>query len=461
MWRAFGADLTVSDGAAMTKLGHVSKACVIGGALVCGLAAATRAQAGAFGVREQSAYFLGSTFAGSAAGNDISSMFWNSAAAASRSGCNFSANLTAVFGRADETAQAGLFVTGAPPIAPGLTPTSTDVGTSAVVPSSYATCQITERLYAGLGVNGPFGFLTKPDASWAGSPIAVTSKIFSTDFNPTVAYKLTPELTIGVGLQVEYIYLKLNHGPFNTVLGSPLTGSRGYEADDWGFGATAGLLWQPTRATSIGLGYRSAVGVDVSGDYAKTPGLLTGPAISTSATASLMLPDEVTLSMRQSVAPQLALLGTIEWQNWSRVQNVTATSAGCTGGACEVLNLNYRDGWFYSIGAEYAYRPGLTLRTGIAYETSPIQDSTRDILLPDSDRIHVGVGASYAYSDRVTVDVGYSHLFFQDGSFCIANAALNRGTSHCTAATPAGAVLLSGKADVSTDLLAFGLKYKF
>jgi long-chain fatty acid transport protein len=60
-------------------------------------------------------------------------------------------------------------------------------------------------------------------------------------------------------------------------------------------------------------------------------------------------------------------------------------------------------------------------------------------------RVHLGVGASYKYSDRVTVDVGYSHLFFQDGPFCIANAALNGGSSHCTAATPAAAVLLSGK----------------
>ena len=143
------------------------------------------------------------------------------------------------------------------------------------------------------------------------------------------------------------------------------------------------------------------------------------------------------------------------------MKNVTATGAGCAGGVCEVLNLNYRDGWFYSIGAEYAYNPWLTLRTGIAYETSPIRDSTRDILLPDSNRIHLGAGASYKYSDQVTVDIGYSHLFFQDGPYCIASAALNGGTSHCTAATPAGAVLLSGKADVSTDLLAFGLKYKF
>jgi long-chain fatty acid transport protein len=431
----------------------------MGGAYVCGLATAPEAQAGAFAVREQSAYFLGSAFAGSAAGDDVSSMFWNSAAAASRPGCNLSANLTAVFGSADESAHAGLFVTGAPPIAPGLTPTSTNVGSSSVVPSSYGTCQLTERLYAGLGVNAPFGFLTKPDLNWAGSPIANTSKIFSTDFNPTLAYRLTPEITIGAGLQIEYFYIKLNHGSFDTVLGTPLIGSRAYEADDWAVGATAGVLWTPTQATSIGLGYRSAVGVDVSGDYVRTPGLQAPPAVSTSAAASVTLPDEITLSIRQNVWSHLAVLATVEWQNWSRAQNVTAMSTGCAGGVCEVLNLNYRDGWFYSIGAEYAYSPWLKLRTGLAFETSPIKDSTRDILLPDSNRIHLSLGASYRYSDHVTVDFGYAHIFFENGSFCIANP--SGGSSHCTAATAPGTVLLSGKADVETDLIAVGLKYKF
>jgi len=124
-----------------------------------------------------------------------------------------------------------------------------------------------------------------------------------------------------------------------------------------------------------------------------------------------------------------------------------------------VLNLNYRDGWFYSIGAEYAYSPWLKLRTGLAFETSPIKDSTRDILLPDSNRIHLSLGASYRYSDHVTVDFGYAHIFFENGSFCIANP--SGGSSHCTAATAPGTVLLSGKADVETDLIAVGLKYKF
>jgi long-chain fatty acid transport protein len=402
------------------------------------------AHAGGFGVREQSAYFLGSAFAGSAAGTDISSMFWNSAAAASKTGCNSSSNVTAVFGSAQETAQAGLFVTAAPGVA-----TSADVGTSAIVPSSYSTCQLTANLYAGLGMNAPFGVATKPDnAAWAGSPIGITSKIFSFDINPTLAYKLTPELTIGVGLQIEYLSLRLTHGSFGALP------SRSYDALDWGFGATAGVLWQPSRATSIGLGYRSAVDVDVSGPY------LHGP-ISTNATTKITLPDEVTLSARHSLTSQLALLGTIEWQNWSRVQNVTAAGSGCAGSTCETLNLNYRDGWFYSVGLEYAYNRSLLVRTGIGYETSPIQDSTRDILLPDSNRIHLSVGASYKVSNHVTADIGYSHLFFQDASFCIANPAVNGGSSHCNATTLPGAVLLSGKADISTDLLAFGLKYRF
>ena len=38
------------------------------------------ASAGGFAVREQSSSFLGTSFAGNAAGGDMSSMYWNSAA---------------------------------------------------------------------------------------------------------------------------------------------------------------------------------------------------------------------------------------------------------------------------------------------------------------------------------------------------------------------------------------------
>src|SRR5215467_14476109 len=123
----------------------LSSAMIVAAALGAGAASA-----GGFGVREQSVYFMGSAFAGSAAGTDISSMFWNSAATAAKTGCNSSSNMTVIFGRAEESGQAGLFVTGA------TVRTSTDVGSDAAVPSSFTTCQLTDQLYVGLGMNAPF-----------------------------------------------------------------------------------------------------------------------------------------------------------------------------------------------------------------------------------------------------------------------------------------------------------------
>ena len=165
------------------------------------------------------------------------------------------------------------------------------------------------------------------------------------------------------------------------------------------------MLWQPLPGTSVGLGYRSAVGIDVGGWFRRDASVTSGPAVSTHAEAGLTLPKEVTLSFRQAVAPKWTVLGTVEWTNWSRLGDVAATGSGCgPTRVCEVLNLNYRNGWFYSIGAEYAYTPGLTLRAGVAYETSPITDRTRDILVSDSNRVFLSAGASYQYSEQIILD---------------------------------------------------------
>jgi long-chain fatty acid transport protein len=424
------------------------------GAALCGLGAAVTAEpalAGGFSVREQSTTYLGTAFAGAAAGGDISGIFWNSATTGVLPGCNSSSSYSAILGTSDETARSGVFVTAAPGA-----PRSTDVGSDSVVPASYLTCQLSDKLYAGLALNSQFGLLTKPDdLNWAGAPIAVTSKVFSANLNPTLAYKLTPSLTLGVGLQVEYLRIRLNHASLG-----PLVGARSFEADDWGVGATAGLLWQPLPGTLLGLGYRSAVGLDVSGSFHRGASLTTTPVATTDVEAGVTLPEQVTFSFRQALAPPWTLLGTVEWTNWSRVGDVAAVASGCgPSRVCEVLNLNYRDGWLFALGAEYAYSPLLTLRTGVAYEISPIRDSTRDILVPDSNRVFLSFGASYRYTQNITVDFAYSHVFFEDAPFCIASPAT--GSTHCTSGTPPTSVLLRGDADVSVDIVSVGLRYKF
>ncbi len=434
---------------------------LMAGTILAGISAISQSKAGSFAVDEQSTYFTGLANAGAAAGVDISSMYWNPAATAAQPGLNTSSSYYGYFISAPERATNGTL------LATHL-PASTDAGTDAIATSSYLTYQHTDKLYFGLAMNAPFGLTTKPDnIPWAGSSLGNTTRIFSIEAEPTFAYKLTPEITVGFGAQIEYFQVKLNNSTLTgPVPGGVVIGQRSFEGDNVGAGATAGILWQPMPGTSLGIGYRSSVDVSPGGTYARqsayNPFLAQAvPGVLTYGTGTLTLPNEVTASFRQVLNPQFTVLGTVLWQNWSQVGNVSVTSPSCANGVCETLNLNYRDGWYFSLGAEYAYDPQWTFRLGVGYEISPVTGSNRDTLLPDANRVQIGAGASYKWSDKIVLNVAYSHVFVDDAPFCVASPTAASPATHCTSATPAGAILLQGLATPSADIVSAGLNYKF
>jgi long-chain fatty acid transport protein len=417
----------------------------------------SQAQAGGFAVREQSAYFQGMSFAGSAAGDALSSMFWNSAAAAAAPGMNSESHVALVIPQSEITATGG----GLTNPALGLSTQSGDIGDPTLVPASYFNYQVNDRLFFGMGINAPYGFTTKPDnEDFAGTPIATTSSIFSLNFNPTVAYKVTPQLTIGVGAQILYADLRLrssNTVPVN-LDGDPepevITTGRTTEADDWGFGATAGVIWQPAPGTTLGIGYRSRIELEGEGscnglglsNVAANPLSPGGCLGGTGVTADLTLPDLVTASFKQRVSERLAVLGTVEWQNWS-VLGEQAEFRNNAGQVVDVFPLDYDDGWFVSLGAEYAYSPDTTLRAGVGYEWSPISDDVRNVSLPDNDRVWLSVGMTTKLTERASIDLAYTHLFVKDAPINVSNAA--------------GQLLLSAEAEGDVDIIAASFKYKW
>jgi len=166
-----------------------------------------------------------------------------------------------------------------------------------------------------------------------------------------------------------------------------------------------------------------------------------------------MLPELVTASFRQQVSDRFTLLGTVEWTNWSRV-NAQAFFRDSNGDVVDVFPLDYEDGWFVSGGLEYAWNPDLTLRTGLAYEKSPINDENRNVSLPDADRFWLSLGATINLSSRTKVDLGYSHLFVDDGSISLADP--------LESAAPNGEpALLEGEGTGDIDIVTLGLTHNF
>src|SRR5690606_28300929 len=140
-------------------------------------------------------------------------------------------------------------------------------------------------------------------------------KLTTYNLSGNVAYQLAPGFTIGAGLQLQYakgVY-KFAATP---AVNAPDAGSR--LTDHIGVGFAAGLMWQPTAGTSIGLGFRSSITHDFEGDFFDDS---LGVKIEGFA-AELKTPETVTLSIRQAITPSLRGLASVEWTNWSRFGDI-------------------------------------------------------------------------------------------------------------------------------------------
>lgn len=437
----------------MTKIKHsllcgVTAFAAVG---VVAVASMTAAQAGGFALREQSAIGQGSSFAGVAAGGSLSSMFWNPAGLASVDGTNTESVYSFVIPEAKVRNVQHTVATGQGALVDtayrnkfGILPTPGDVALDAFIPSSYAGSQLTEDLFVGLSVNAPYGMSTKAGKGNTKTSFhAATAKIFTTDVKVNVAYRINDVFTVGAGAGVMYNKVRMTSIP------EALTDSAYSEllGDGWSPVFSAGVVMKPTENTEIGVGFRSAAWFDLEGTQTLPGGTqsaqLNAVAGVHNIRADLVLPETVTIGLRQRVSDAFTLLGGFEWTNWSRV----GTSAIHGSPAGSKLVLEYKDGWYASLGGEYNYNEHLTLRAGVGYEKSPIPEEHRNLRLADADRVWTSIGASYQVSDKIGVDLGYSHVFVED--------------AYVSGASSSGAFKYTGTSKGKADIISASLRYNW
>lgn len=393
------------------------------------IAATSDANAGGFAIREQSAYGQGTSYAGIAAGGDLSSMFWNPATMTQFGGIQSEAVLSGILPYSANSVGAGTVPFG------GLGGTG-NTADEALVPSGYFSWNVLPDLWLGMSLNSPFGLSVNFPLVWAGGQYAAGSTYLKTyNATPMLAYRINDMISVGIGVQIQYAKADLSHTV--TAPTGPLAELSGH---DWGYGLTAGVTVTPTPTTTIGIGYRSQINQKIDGTLA-----ISGVG-SASASTTLNLPDTVSVGLRQRLSPQWTGLATVEWTNWSRI----GTSNVAAGAFSTTLPFQYEDGWLFSVGAEYMYSEQLTLRGGVGYEKSPITDDVRIPLLPDNDRFWLSVGGTYRLTPKLAFDLAYSHLFVKDTSINVV-----AGNPWFTGVPYVGSV------DSHIDIISVGLKYRW
>jgi long-chain fatty acid transport protein len=272
-------------------------------------------------------------------------------------------------------------------------------------PHFFASYQVGERVWLGLGLNSPFGLGIQYNANWPGSANIIRATIQTLNLNPTMAVKVTDYLSVGAGLDIMYFSLNLKR-----VLPLPLLGPQALDLQggSWGLGFNLGLLLKPLDYLSLGVSYRSQVRQQVSGKARFRP----FNTFDGDASGSITLPDMVFAGIMVQPLKQLSVEGGIIWTHWDLFKRLDIKFSNALGTLSEPKE--WHNTWRGQLGVEYKALTWLDLRAGYAFENEPMPDRFADYLVPSTDRRHnFSCGTGFHWR-AMTLDLAYTMVLMMD-----------------------------------------------
>ncbi len=309
-----------------------------------------------------------------------------------------------------------------------------------VLPHVFAQQKLNDKTTLGLGVYVPYGLATDYDNDWFAQSHAGLSQLSATNVSPALSYQINDKFAVGGALNIQYVTARLTgnieqgHLYFDSAYNE-------LEGDDYGVGYTLGTTFTPRKDIRLGVSYRSKIKHKLEGDL-KISGMLNSES---DIYTKITTPEVVYLTAAYDLNKCFTLSATAKWTRWSQFKNLDIFSK-TTGIAVSETFENWKNTWYYAVGADYRYNRNWVFRTGIGYDETVIKaPEYRTARIPDGRRILTSLGATWK-KNNWQVDLGYMHIFVHGGE------ALGEASS----ASPANL-----KYSADADLVSFGVQYKF
>ena len=280
------------------------------------------------------------------------------------------------------------------------------------VPTLNYVHSVSPDLKLGLGVGSYFGLGLNYSNEWAGKYYVQNASITTLAVNPTIGYKIADWLSVGGGVSAVQGNLS-NRVAVNTLL-EPGDGRLKYDASDVGYGYNLGVLFTLSPQTRVGVTYVSQVNLDFKDEmrFKNLDGTILGAALNASGLLDAQLkinmniPAQLSLGVYQAITDKLALVGTVNWQNWSRFGEPEIAVADSN---TVTADLNYQDTYHAGIGAYYRVAEPWLLMAGFSYDTSPTSSSSdRGPVLPLGAFFTYSAGVQYDWNKDFSVGVAYA-----------------------------------------------------
>lgn len=260
--------------------------------------------------------------------------------------------------------------------------------------SAFYSHSVDDQLKVGIGVYGNFG-LGLDFGDWAGSRLLKQSTMIGMTIQPTVAYRINDQWSVGGSINANYGILSLTRG----TPGGDVT----LDDTDWSSSVKLGVLYQMNQSTRFGLSYTSET------EYNFNSSVNSPLGGQVPLNGSVNAPQQLMLSAFHQLAPQWVVMGNLGWQNWGAYNdnqiwlgNYESPNAG-----------RLQDTWHTALGVQYQATAALRLNTGVAYDSSFYKDQQNaSMTMPAGKTWRFGMGAQYQLnkSDSLGAAFEYAHI---------------------------------------------------
>ncbi len=271
--------------------------------------------------------------------------------------------------------------------------------------SAFYTRPYNDRISWGIGGLVLTGLSADYDNDWAGRFQAQEVSMAVLGVVPSVGFKVTDKLSLGLSVPVMYSELELDVA-IPAIPGSPQPGEGKAEidGDDVQVAVIGSFAYEFSPRTHLGGRISSNYEFDYDGN------------VDTAFIGSVGINTELTLATMARIGLSHVIndrwTGYLSWgwDNWSEMDEVFLSTE--SNGA--VLPRNWEDTYHYAVGFDYNYSKRWTFRAGIAYDDSPVEDEFNRADMPIDEQWRYAIGADYQRDDGKVISTSLVYADYGD-----------------------------------------------
>lgn len=289
-----------------------------------------------------------------------------------------------------------------------------------LIPTFFYVSPAVDSFRFGLVLTSPVG-LTK---RWKEQPAKASAEEFSLityEINPTVAYKVNENFSVGAGLRMIY-----SDGIVKSTApgGAPFfDATRDMSGDGLDFGYNLALTYKPTKELSLAATYRSNIDLDIEGDAILSNTFAGGATYSGPVSVSVPAPATLNLAAAYTFNEKTTVEFVYDRAYWSKYKTLDFKYQGAVDPTLaafdDPIDKSWEDTDSYRLGVTHKYDSAWTVMAGMVYFETPVPEKTLSFELPDSKGMAYSVGGRYVVSE--TVEIGASFLYADRDNRTVSN----------------------------------------